>query len=102
MRTKPNNLNYQRHPSHRVTDVELNPHDFSACRVKIEHCRKCEKMGHIQRVCRFGKAQQKSKRKQNYFCEEYDDTFVASLDINKVDNSNSKIIWVTTRLLDRL
>lgn len=24
MRTKPNSLNHQRHPNHRVTDVELN------------------------------------------------------------------------------
>ena len=43
-------------------------HDSSACRFKTEHCSKCGKMGHIQR-------EQKSKRKQNYFCEEDDDNF---------------------------
>ena len=59
---------------------------------------KCGKRGHIQRVCRSSKAEPKMRRKQNYFCDEDDDAFVASVEINKVKKSNSNIIWVTTKI----
>ena len=38
------------------------------------------------------------KRKQIYFCEEDDDQFVASVEINKVNKLNNSIIWVTTKI----
>jgi hypothetical protein len=73
-------------------------HNSSECRFKNENCRKCGKRGHIQRVCRSSRADPKIKRKQNYFCEDDDDNFVASVEINKVNKLNSSIIWVTTKI----
>jgi hypothetical protein len=73
-------------------------HNSSECGFKNENCRKCGKSGHIQRVCRSSRADPKIKRKQNYFCEEYDDNFVASVEINKVSKLNRSIIWVTTKI----
>jgi hypothetical protein len=97
MRTKPNSRNYlgNRNPMH-CYRCGAKSRSSPECRFKNENCRKCGNRGHIQRVCRSTKTE--SRRKQNYFCEEDDDSFVASVNISKATKSNSGIIWVTTKI----
>ncbi|XP_022777921.1 uncharacterized protein K02A2.6-like [Stylophora pistillata] len=72
-----------------------------------ETCRKCGKLGHIQRVCRSGRNQNTTRRRKvdkpklHYFemnDERDDDSFVASLEVNNV-NQRYKEMFADTPLV---
>ena len=98
-------------------DVKSKPHCYrcggsthksAECYFRSETCRKCEKLGHIQRVCRSGKSQNSIRRRRDenpnlhsfeVDDERDDDSLVASLEVNNINHGIAgDIIWVTPKV----
>lgn len=79
-------------------------HKSSECYFRNEACRKCGKVGHIQRVCHSGKSLNSTRRRRKEEIpnlhtfevddEGDDDSFVALLEINNVNQvAAGDVIW---------
>ena len=72
------------------------------CYTENETCRKCRKLGRIQRVCRSGRNPNTTRRRKNdqpNLHESDDDSLVASLEVNNVNQVTAgEVIWVTLKI----
>ena len=83
-------------------------HESAECYFRYKTCRKCGKLGHIQRVCRSGKSQNSTRRRRdenpNLYSfevddERDDDSLVASLEVNNVNHGVvGDVIWVKPKV----
>uniref|UniRef100_A0A8C9TFI9 ribonuclease H n=1 Tax=Scleropages formosus TaxID=113540 RepID=A0A8C9TFI9_SCLFO len=86
-------------------------HKANQCRFKTETCRKCNKVGHIQRACRSDlshheknkqyKAQRKKSRDVHAVAQRSDeesDTGLATLEIYSLRGDLKQAIWLTPRV----
>ena len=83
-------------------------HRSAECYFRNETCRKCGKLGYIQRVCRSGKSQNstRSQRDENPNLHSFeidderdDDSLVASLEVNNVNHGVvGDVIWVKPKV----
>ena len=79
-------------------------HESAECYFRYKTCRKCGKLGHIQRVCRSGKSQNSTRRRRDenpnlhsfeVDDERDDDSLVASLEVNNINHGVvGNVIWV--------
>ena len=86
-----------------------NLHSSEECQFRNENCRKCRKVGHIQRVCRSGRNQQTTNRekpkKENQKLHSLgvdkeldDDNLIGSLEVNNVRQTVDNVIWVEPKV----
>ena len=83
-------------------------HESAECYFRNETCRKCGKLGHIQRVYRSGKSQNSTRRQRDenpnlhsfeIDDERDDDSLVASLEVNNVNHGVvGDVIWVKPKV----
>ena len=83
-------------------------HESAECYFRYKTCRKCGKLGHIQRVCRSGKSQNSTRRRRDenpnlhsfeVDDERDDDSLVASLEVNNVNHGVvGDVIWVKPKV----
>jgi len=87
--------------SHELTSIQ--------CYFRNQSCRKCEKVGHIQPICRSGKGKQSTSRgrtkEENRKLHSFeiadelaDDSLIGSLEVNNFKQAVCDVIWVTPKV----
>ncbi|KAK3738182.1 hypothetical protein QZH41_019573 [Actinostola sp. cb2023] len=109
--TKPAYQKYNRDTKPHCDRCNSNYHNSPECWSKDEKCRRCGKVGHIQRACRakMNHPEDRTKKEQgsrvhqfnideNDKDEEDGRSLVGSLEVHEVKGSNDGIIWITPKV----